>query len=121
MELAAGAMRTVECALHAGERVRWVIGVASYNILIDARFRERKGGGVNQRILFDRKRLGDEYQQDQSWACGMFTAEAAGTLDLNLDNTCAPSQPMPGRLPPVEFASDLLSLWLPGQTQMAGK
>ena len=75
------------------DRVRWTIGVASYDLLIDARFREHKGGGVNQRILFDRKKLGDEYQQHQTWTCGTFEAQTAGTLDLNLDNTCALRNP----------------------------
>jgi hypothetical protein len=106
VELAAGANRTEEFSLSSGESVQWSVGVAAYDILVQARFLEKKANKSPKFVLSERQ-LGDAYQALQgSWICGHFTAPANGTLQVQLNNTCAPL-PSSGVLLPAALAAEL--------------
>jgi hypothetical protein len=155
-ELVPGKMYQVGHELPAGGHVKWSVGVAAYDIMVHARFVEKKkmgkgkassgaegeGGEASEgvekayckamklmdsengssdwkeglkmlrqlrengevvgktsreeyksTILFDQKRLGDSCDLHRgALICGSYTADAAGILQIALDNSCVASQ-----------------------------
>jgi hypothetical protein len=93
IELVPGKMRPVDHELPAGGHVKWSVGVAAYDIMVHGRFVEKKKMGDDKStILFDQKRLGDSYDSHHgALICGAYTADAAGTLQIALDNSCVVS------------------------------
>ena len=97
MHLAARQAQQVERHLAAGEKVQWSVSIEAYDIMVHARFLQRKNSGDTVTLVFREKRLGDPYSQDEgAMISGVFVAEVAGTLQISLDNSCvAPPPPRP--------------------------
>ena len=97
MHLAARQAQQVERHLAAGEKVQWSVSIEAYDIMVHARFLQRKNSGDTVTLVFREKRLGDPYSQDEgAMISGVFVAEVAGTLQISLDNSCvAPRPPKP--------------------------
>ena len=89
MHLAARQAQQVERHLAAGEKVQWSVSIEAYDIMVHARFLQRKNSGDTVTLVFREKRLGDPYSQDEgAMISGVFVAEVAGTLQISLDNSC---------------------------------
>jgi hypothetical protein len=87
VDLAAGLQEDQKHQMSAGASVQWSVGVLSYDILVQARFVPRSGN--TQQMIFSEKQLGDPYQSHLgSWISGHFTADAEGTLEIHLNNSC---------------------------------
>ena len=94
MHLAARQAQQVERHLAAGEKVQWSVSIEAYDIMVHARFLQRKNSGDTVTLVFREKRLGDPYSQDEgAMISGVFVAEVAGTLQISLDNSCVPRPP----------------------------
>ena len=101
MHLAARQAQQVERHLAAGEKVQWSVSIEAYDIMVHARFLQRKNSGDTVTLVFREKRLGDPYSQDEgAMISGVFVAEVAGTLQISLDNSCV--APRPPARPPAQ-------------------
>jgi len=109
VELAAGQTQQVEHKLDAGDHVKWSVGVAAYDIHIHARFVQKKNSGDTVALVFNSKRLGDPYDSHHgALISGVYQADAPGSLQIALDNSCAPA-PLPPR-PPQRRLRKLLTV-----------
>ena len=109
MHLAARQAQQVERHLAAGEKVQWSVSIEAYDIMVHARFLQRKNSGDTVTLVFREKRLGDPYSQDEgAMISGVFVAEVAGTLQISLDNSCV--APRPPARPPAQTVHQLTDL-----------
>jgi hypothetical protein len=122
IDLAPGQLMDKHHRMSAGASIHWSVGVAAHEVLVQARFVPTSG--ITQQMIFSEKLLGDASKSHQgSWICGNFTADAAGTLEIHLNNSCVrlPSPPTPAVLPPAALASDIVLLRWPGKASRPGE